>query len=169
MFRLDLIILDLIDRVPEELWMEVRDIAQEAEIETIPKKKKCKKAKWLSWKALQIAGRPGRRGGRGAPAGADWGLRDPPGAPWPPSRGGLYRARSVLACFHGNFGATGWAAGGAGTPRPPDGGRPGQRGLGPVGTSEAAPSGQRWRHSQQWWLTRSAFRKIRKKRKTGGR
>ena len=40
--------LDLIDRVPEELWMEVRDIAQEAEIETIPKKKKCKKAKWLS-------------------------------------------------------------------------------------------------------------------------
>ena len=40
--------LDLIDRVPEELWMEVRDIAQEAEIETIPKKKKCKKVKWLS-------------------------------------------------------------------------------------------------------------------------
>ena len=40
--------LDLIDRVPEELWMEVRDIAQEAVIETIPKKKKCKKAKWLS-------------------------------------------------------------------------------------------------------------------------
>ena len=47
--------LDLIDRVPEELWMEVRDIAQEAEIETIPKKKKCKKAKWLSEEALQIA------------------------------------------------------------------------------------------------------------------
>ena len=43
------------DRVPEELWMEVRDIAQEAEIETIPKKKKCKKAKWLSNEALEIA------------------------------------------------------------------------------------------------------------------
>ena len=41
--------------VPEELWMEVRDIAQEAEIETIPKKKKCKKAKWLSEEALQLA------------------------------------------------------------------------------------------------------------------
>ena len=47
--------LDLMDKVPEELWMEVRDIAQEAEIETIPKKKKCKKAKWLSEEALQIA------------------------------------------------------------------------------------------------------------------
>ena len=47
--------LDLIDRVPEELWMEVRDIAQEAEIETIPKKKKCKKAKWLSEETLQIS------------------------------------------------------------------------------------------------------------------
>ena len=40
--------LDLIDRVPEELWMEVHDIVQEAGIKTIPKKKKCKKAKWLS-------------------------------------------------------------------------------------------------------------------------
>ena len=40
--------LDLIDRVPEELWMEVRDIVQEAGIKTITKKKKCKKAKWLS-------------------------------------------------------------------------------------------------------------------------
>ena len=40
--------LDLIDRVPEELWIEVRDIVQEAVIKTIPKKKKCKKAKWLS-------------------------------------------------------------------------------------------------------------------------
>ena len=40
--------LDLIDRVPEELWMEVQDIVQEAVIKTIPKKKKCKKAKWLS-------------------------------------------------------------------------------------------------------------------------
>ena len=47
--------LDLIDRVPEELWMEVRDIVQEAMIKTIPKKKKCKKGKWLSEEALQIA------------------------------------------------------------------------------------------------------------------
>ena len=39
--------LDLIDRMPEELWMEVRDIVQETVIKTIPKKKKCKKAKWL--------------------------------------------------------------------------------------------------------------------------
>ena len=46
--------LDLIDRVPEELWTEVCDIVQEAVIKTIPKKKKCKKAKWLSEKALQI-------------------------------------------------------------------------------------------------------------------
>ena len=46
--------LDLIDRVPEELWMEVHDIVQEAVIKTIPKKKKCKKAKWLSEEALQI-------------------------------------------------------------------------------------------------------------------
>ena len=47
--------LDLIDRVPEELWMEVHDIVQEAVIKTISKKKKCKKAKWLSGEALQIA------------------------------------------------------------------------------------------------------------------
>ena len=47
--------LDLIDRVPDELWMEVNDIVQETGIKTIPKKKKCKKAKWLSDKALQIA------------------------------------------------------------------------------------------------------------------
>ena len=47
--------LDLIDRVPEELWIETRDIIQEAGIKTIPKKKKCKKAKWLSEEALQIA------------------------------------------------------------------------------------------------------------------
>ena len=47
--------LDLIDRVPEELWMEVRDIVQEAVVKTIPRKKKCKKAKWLSEEALQIA------------------------------------------------------------------------------------------------------------------
>ena len=47
--------LDLIDRVPDELWMEVCDIVQETGIKTIPKKKKCKKAKWLSGEALQIA------------------------------------------------------------------------------------------------------------------
>ena len=41
--------------MPEELWMEVHDIVQEAVIKTIPKKKKCKKAKWLSEEALQIA------------------------------------------------------------------------------------------------------------------
>ena len=47
--------LDLIDRVPEELWMEVLHIVQEAGIKNIPKEKKCKKAKWLSEEALQIA------------------------------------------------------------------------------------------------------------------
>ena len=47
--------LDLIDRVPDELWMEVCDIVQETGIKTIAKKKKCKKAKWLSEEALQIA------------------------------------------------------------------------------------------------------------------
>ena len=47
--------LDLIDRVPDELWMEVRDIVLEAGSKTIPKKKKCNKAKWLSEEALQIA------------------------------------------------------------------------------------------------------------------
>ena len=47
--------LDLIDKVPEELWMEAHDIVQEAGMKTIPKKKKCKKAKWLSGEALQIA------------------------------------------------------------------------------------------------------------------
>ena len=47
--------LDLIDRVPDELWMEVHDILQETGIKTIPKKKKYKKAKWLSKEALQIA------------------------------------------------------------------------------------------------------------------
>ena len=49
--------LNLIDRVPEELWTEVRDIVQEAEIKTIPKKKKCEKAKWLSEMVLQLAER----------------------------------------------------------------------------------------------------------------
>ena len=47
--------LDLIDRVPDELWTEVRDIVQETGIQTIPMEKKCKKAKWLSGEALQIA------------------------------------------------------------------------------------------------------------------
>ena len=47
--------LDLIDRVPDELWMEVRDIVQETGIKTIPMEKNCKKAKWLSGEALQIA------------------------------------------------------------------------------------------------------------------
>ena len=47
--------LDLIDRVPDELWMGIRDIVQETGIKTIPIEKKCKKAKWLSEEALQIA------------------------------------------------------------------------------------------------------------------
>ena len=55
--------LDVIDRVPEELWTEVSDIVQEAVIKTISKKKKCKKAKWLSDKLLQIAEK--RREGEG--------------------------------------------------------------------------------------------------------
>ena len=57
--------LDLTDRVPEELWMQVGDIVQEAVIKTIPKKKKCKKAKWLPEEALQIAEkrREGKRKG----------------------------------------------------------------------------------------------------------
>ena len=55
--------LDLIDRVPEELWMEICDIVQEAVIKTILKKKKCKMAKWLSEETLQIAEK--RREGKG--------------------------------------------------------------------------------------------------------
>ena len=47
--------LDLIDRVPDELWMEVHDIVQETGIKTIPMEKKCKKARWLSGEALKIA------------------------------------------------------------------------------------------------------------------
>ena len=47
--------LDLIDRVPDELWKKIYNIKQEAVIKTIPKKKKCKKAKWLSEEALKIA------------------------------------------------------------------------------------------------------------------
>ena len=61
--------LDLIDRVPEELWTEVCDIVQEhlteAGIKTIPKKKKCKKAKWLSEEALQIAEKKRQVKGKG--------------------------------------------------------------------------------------------------------
>ena len=57
--------LDLIDRVPEELWTEVHDIVQEARIKTIPKKKKCRKAKWLSKEALQIAVKRRQAKGKG--------------------------------------------------------------------------------------------------------
>ena len=57
--------LDLIDRVPEELWVEVHDTVQEAVIKTIPKKKKCKKAKWLSEEALQIAEKRREEKGKG--------------------------------------------------------------------------------------------------------
>jgi len=57
--------LDVIDRVPEDLWMEVHDIVQEAEIKTVPKKKKCKKAKWLSEEALQIAEKRREAKGKG--------------------------------------------------------------------------------------------------------
>ena len=58
-------VLDLIDRVPDELWTEVCDIAQEAVIKTIPKEKKCKKAKWLSEEALQIAEKRREAKGKG--------------------------------------------------------------------------------------------------------
>ena len=57
--------LDLIDRVPEELWTEVCDIVQEAVIKTNPKKNTCKKAKWLSEEALQIAERRREAKGKG--------------------------------------------------------------------------------------------------------
>jgi len=57
--------LDLIDRVPEELWMEVNDIVQEAVIKTIPRKNKCKKAKWLSEEALKIAKKTREAKGKG--------------------------------------------------------------------------------------------------------
>ena len=56
--------LDLIDRVPDELWTEVHDIVQETGIKTIPKKKKCKKAKWLSEEAFQIAVKRGKVKGK---------------------------------------------------------------------------------------------------------
>ena len=57
--------LDLIDRVPEELWKEVHDIVQEAVIKTIPKKKKFRKTKWLSEEALQIAEKRRETKGKG--------------------------------------------------------------------------------------------------------
>ena len=57
--------LDLIDRVPDELWMEVRDIVQETRIKTIPKKKKYKKAKWLPEEDLQIAEKKREAKGKG--------------------------------------------------------------------------------------------------------
>ena len=56
--------LDLIDRVPDELWTEVQDIVQDALIKTIPKKKRCQKAKWLSEEALQIAVKRREKQGR---------------------------------------------------------------------------------------------------------
>ena len=57
--------LDLIDRVPDELWTEVRDIVLETGIKTIPKKTKCKKSKWLSGEALQIAVKRRKDKGKG--------------------------------------------------------------------------------------------------------
>ena len=57
--------LDLIDRVPDELWTEVCDIVQKTGIKTIPQKKKCKKAKWLSEEALQIAEKRREAKGKG--------------------------------------------------------------------------------------------------------
>ena len=57
--------LDLIDRVPEELWMEVHNFVKEAVTKTTPKKKKCKKAKWLSEEVLQIAEKRREMKGKG--------------------------------------------------------------------------------------------------------
>ena len=57
--------LDLIDRVPDELWKEVRVLVQETRIKTIPKKKKCKKAKWLSEEVLQTAEKRREAKGKG--------------------------------------------------------------------------------------------------------
>ena len=57
--------LELIDRVPEELWMEVCDTVKKTVLKTIPKKKKCKKAKWLSEEALQIAEKRREAKGKG--------------------------------------------------------------------------------------------------------
>ena len=57
--------LDLIDRVPDELWTEIHDIVQKTGIETIPKKKKCKMAQWLSEETLQIAEKRREAKGKG--------------------------------------------------------------------------------------------------------
>ena len=57
--------LDVIDRVPEQLWMELCDTVQEAVIKTIPKENKCRKAKWLSEEALQIAEKRREAKGKG--------------------------------------------------------------------------------------------------------
>ena len=57
--------LDLIERVPGKVWMEIRATVQQVVIKTIPKKKKCKKAKWLSEEALQIAVNRGEAKGKG--------------------------------------------------------------------------------------------------------
>ena len=57
--------LDLVDRMPEELWMEIHNIVQEAVTKTIPQRKKCKKAKWLSEEALQIAEERRKAKGKG--------------------------------------------------------------------------------------------------------
>ena len=57
--------LDLIDRVPDELWNEVRDVVQETGIKTIPMEKKCKKAKWLSGEDLQMAEKRREAKGKG--------------------------------------------------------------------------------------------------------
>ena len=57
--------LDLIDRVPKELWMEVHNIVQEVVIQTLPKKKKCKMAKWLSEEAFQITEKRREAKGKG--------------------------------------------------------------------------------------------------------
>ena len=59
--------LDLIDRVPHKLWMDVRDIVQETGIKIIPKKKKCTKTKWLSEEALQTAMKRIEAKGKGIP------------------------------------------------------------------------------------------------------
>ena len=56
---------DLIDRVPEEIWIEVHNVVQESVTKTIPKKKKCKKAKWLSEEFLQIAEKRSEAEGKG--------------------------------------------------------------------------------------------------------
>ena len=64
--------LDLIDRVPEELWMEVHNTVKETVIKTIPKKKKCKKAKYLSEEALQIAVKRREAKGKGKKEGCNY-------------------------------------------------------------------------------------------------